>query len=98
MGAPDSTTGWYAKTFTTEPQAREMYILPRSASQLLSLAGTYVRSDAVGLTCDGFEVGDEVKTDAGVYYEVKAVRDHFLMNSFMHREVDLVQLPLHELV
>ena len=94
LGAPDSETGWYAKSFDTS--TIEMFIIPRGATELLSAAGTYARLDAVGLTCDGVEVGDEILTDAGVYYEVKDVKEHWVADSFSHREVHFVQLPLHE--
>jgi len=98
LGAPDSVTGWYTKSFTEQPRAREVYIVERGSNRALLPPGSYVRTDALGLTCDGFEEGDEIKTENGVYYEVKATREHFFLNSFDHREVDLVQLPLHELV
>jgi len=98
LGAPDSVTGWYQKTFTEQSRNIEILIIPKGATHLAVAAGTYVRLDAVGLTCDGVEEGDEIKTDNDVCYEVKAIREHFIANSFSHREVDLVQLPLHELV
>lgn len=96
LGSRDSVTGWYAKSFTEQARNIEMLIIPRSSASLARLAGTYVRLDALGLTCDGVKEGDEIKTDANVYYEVKATREYFISNSFSHREVDLVQLPLHE--
>lgn len=96
LGSRDSVTGWYEKEYTEQARNIEMLIIPRSNTSLARRAGTYVRLDAVGLTCDGVAEGDEIKTDASVYYEVKAIREHFISNSFSRREVDLVQLPLHE--
>lgn len=96
LGAADSETKWYAKSFIES--TIEMLIIPRAATSLATAAGTYVRTDAVGLTCDGVEEGDEILSASGVYYEVKATREHWVADSFMYRECDLVMLPLHELV
>lgn len=96
LGSPDSVTGWYSKSYTES--TIEMMIIPRAASDIASAAGVYVRLDAVGLTCDGVDIGDEIKTASNVYYEVKATKEHWVADSFMYRECDLVQLPLHELV
>lgn len=94
LGSRDDTTGWYAKGFSES--TIEMIVIPRAAANLAVQAGVYVRLDAVGLSCDGVEIGDEIKTDAGVYYEVKTVKEHWFADSFMYRECDLVELPFHE--
>lgn len=96
LGSQDSVTGWYSKNFADETV--EMVIIPRSATRLALTVGVYVRLDAVGLTADAVKAGDETKTDGNEYYEVKGVKEHFIGDSFSHRECDLTLLPLHELV
>lgn len=95
LGTADSTTGWYAKSWNTS--TIEMLIIPRAARELAMAAGVAVRTDAMGLTCDGVLHGDEILTSAGVYYEVKGIRDHWVADSFMYREVDLTLLPTKNL-
>ena len=58
-------------------------------------AGTWVRTDALLLTDDGIVAGDEIKTSASLYYEVKAVRPFFAADSFDHYECDLHFIPSH---
>lgn len=95
LGARDSTTGHRAKTFPVEDTVKAVHI-PRGSSQLALKAGTYVRSDALEIVCAGFFEGDEVQTNDGKYWEVKAVRDFDItQDNFSHRELDLTYLPLH---
>lgn len=96
LGSRDSTTGWYDKAYAESTV--DMIVVPRGATNMPLPAGVYVRLDAVGLTADPVDEGDEIKTDAGVYYEVKGVKLHYFADSFMYRECDLTRLALHELV
>ena len=94
LGARDATTGWRAKSWT-EDTVKAIFTQNGSAPQNLGV-GTYVREDALLQVCEGFVEGDEVKLPNGKYYEVKAVREHYLTpDNFCHRELDLVYLPLH---
>jgi len=94
LGARDATTGWRAKSWT-EDTVKAIFTQKGSAPQNLGV-GTYVREDALLQVCEGFVEGDEVKLPNGKYYEVKAVREHYLTpDNFCHRELDLVYLPLH---
>jgi len=94
LGARDSTTGWRAKSWT-EDTVKGIFT-PRGSTPTALKAGTYVRSDALLRTCAGFSEGDEVQTNDGKYWEVKAVREFwFAQNNFSHRELDLTYLPLH---
>jgi len=94
LGARDSVTGWRAKSWT-EDTVKAIYI-PRGSTQLALKAGTYVRSQALLIVCAGFSEGDEVETQDGKYWEVKAIREFWLaQNNFSHRELDLTLLPLH---
>lgn len=93
LGARDSTTNWRAKSFT-ESTVTGVFIT-RGVSPMALPSGTYVRLDAVFITQDGFQEGDEFKTDENEYYEVKAVEDAWLGTDFSHRTVHLAKLPLH---
>jgi len=53
--------------------------------------------DAVGLTCDPFEEGDNVVTEANECYEVKSVLEHFMGDNFAFRECQLTRLPYQNL-
>ena len=94
LGARDITTGLRAKNWSES--TIEIILIPREAAHLVVPAGIYVRLHATALTADGLEEGDENKTSDNVYYEVKAVKEHSIGDSFSHRECDLIQLPLHE--
>lgn len=94
LGSQDSTTGWYDKSYTES--TIEMPIEDRGTRVLLLPVGTYVRLDALGFTADVVEVGDEIKTDDGRYYEVKAVKKVYRGDSFVRRDCDLTLLRLHE--
>jgi len=92
LGAQDSVTGWYKPSYSTSTV--EMVIIPRASTQTATAAGTYVRTDCLGLSAAGLEEGDELLTGHGVYYEVKATRDVYIGDSFHHRESDLTILPM----
>jgi len=95
LGVRDSVTGWYDKYYAPDVTI-EMLIISRGTSSYAIAVGSYVRLDALGLTADEIRIGDEVEQEA-TYYEVKAIRDHRIANSFSHRECDLTQLPMHHL-
>lgn len=95
LGDRDATTGWYAKTYVESTV--ESLFFPRGASRLALQAGTYVRLDAVLLTADPLERGDEIYHSSGDYYEVKGVKPYYVGESFYYRECDLTHLPLHGL-
>jgi len=94
LGSADSTTGWYEPSYTES--TIEMIVLPRGSQYLHLVPGVYVREDAVGLAADPVLVGDQIKTVGGVYYEVKTIKPWYFGDSFMYRECQLAELPLHE--
>lgn len=94
LGARDSTTGHRAKEFV-EDTVKAIFV-PKGSTQLALATGTYVRSDALVIVCDGFFEGDELQTADGNYWETKAKREFFLtLDNFSHRELDLTLLPFH---
>jgi len=95
LGTRNSTTGWYDKNYAES--TIEMIIQTRGATHFPLPAGVYVRLDAVGLSVDPVEINDEIKTSSDVYYEVKGVKPHWWADSFIYRECDLTELPLHSL-
>lgn len=93
FGTRDGTTGWRAKTYndTTVPMA----IFTRANARLATIAGAYVRYDAVGLTQNLVQEFDEIR-HMGIYYEVKAVQNHTVGDKLIYRECHMVELSLHE--
>lgn len=98
LGSRDSTTGWYSKNYDVEITVKGAFI-PRAASHLATMAGTYVKLDAILFTVDVLKEDEEIETESGVFYEVKTVKLHYAVggDSFSHRECGLTLLPLHEL-
>ena len=94
LGTRDSVTGWYTKSFVDTTV--EMIIIAKGSTNSLLPPGTYVRTDALGLTTDGFLEGDQILVD-NICYEVKATREHTVGDSFYYRECDLTLLPLENL-
>jgi len=95
LGARNDVTNWCAKGFSES--TIKMAIIPRGATRLALACGAYVRLDAVGFTDTVLQEDDEVETAGGVYYEVKAVREHGLTPDIIEfYECDLTKLPLHE--
>jgi len=86
----DSTTGWWTKSF--EETTIEMPIIQKGSSHSLLPPGTYVRTDALGLTADVVVEGDEILFNSA-YYEVEAVRPYYFLDGFSYRECDLTLLP-----
>jgi len=90
----DDETGWRSKDF---PESTiEMIVIPRGANSLHLVPGLFARIDAVGRTRDYAKIGDQIKTAAGMYYEVKAVRSNYVGDLLWHRDCDLTELPLHD--
>lgn len=93
LGDRDDETGWRAKSFSTS--TIEMIVISRGANSLHLVPGLYAQTDAIGRTRSSLSVGDEIKTAANVYYEVKAIRDNYVGDLLFHRDCDLTELPLH---
>jgi len=95
LGVRDTITGWRAKSFSES--TIEMIIISRGANAMHLIPGLYAQTDAVGRTRnETINMGDEVKTAADVYYEVKVIHDIHIGDLLWHRDCDLAELPLHE--
>ena len=92
LGDENTTYLWYEKSY--DDSTVDMIIIPKGSRELALQAGSYVRTDALGLTQTGMFPQDEVKAGSD-YYEFKAAREVNWLNSFSHREVDLSLLSLH---
>lgn len=96
LGDRDSETGWRKKTFSES--SIQMVIIPKGATDMMVVAGVYVRYNALGLTASVVSVGDEVKNADNVYYEVKTMSRWKIGSTGKvdHYQCDLVELPLHD--
>lgn len=95
LGARDSVTGLYKKNY--EESTIQTLIFDKGSVTSFQGVGTHARLDALGLALEELVEGDEIETLDHKYYEVKAVREVSVGNSFLRRECDLSKLPLHEL-
>lgn len=91
----DAITGWYDKAY--EDSIIDALILDKSTNRIALACGTYVRTDALAITCDPLVEGDQIIVN-GEYCEVEAVRNHYLGNSFTNRDADLTLLPFKNLM
>ena len=95
LGSQNAITGWYAESW--QESTIEMIIFDRSTTTFNLPPGAYVRLDALGCCADPVEVGDQIKTLDGRYFEVKAIKEVWSHgDNFVRRDCDLTLLPLHE--
>lgn len=93
LGAIDSTTGWYAKTW--ENRTIDMTILPRGQTGIVTPTGAYAKYAVTAFTEEPIQEDDEIKDDEGHYYEVKTVEGVWMLNEFLYYTCELMTLPLH---
>ena len=93
LGAADPTTGWFDENFS--PSTIPMLIIPKSSQKFAISLGSYVRTDALGLTQDVVKRRSRVEQSDGTLYLVTAVRDFDVGDSFDHRKCDLEKLELY---
>jgi len=93
LGTRDTITGWRAKTW--EDRTISGILVPGSSLPISTLAGTYVRSDALFSTMDGLLEGEEIETATGQFYEVKTMKERYMGNSFAYRDCELTLLSMH---
>ena len=94
LGDVDSTTGWFAKSYT-ETTIKGI-IVPQGSSVSMGTVGVYARTAAALISVDVVREGDEIEAPDSIYYEVEAVRDYYEGDSFMFRVSDLSKLPMWE--
>lgn len=94
LGSEDSTTGWFKKTYVNS--TIDILMPSESAVSRLLSVGTYVDLTKTGFTQDVVEGGDQIETQAHVFYEVKTVIEKFVGDSFSHRVCTLKHIPLYE--
>lgn len=95
LGARDATTGW--KACAWDPSTIKMPVLRRGSSQLQLVPGVYVREDAVGLTVDAVNEGDQILDALGNYFEVVAIQEHSLLDTLYFFECQLHELPFWQM-
>lgn len=94
LGAQDSVTGWYAPSYTESDI--DMIIQPRGTRVAGMPAGIFAREDAVGINASPTKIGDQIKTQANIYYEIISIKKHSLLDSFMYYETQLHELPMYQ--
>lgn len=93
LGDRDSVTGWRAKEWTDKTV--EGVIISRGARAITTEVGSYSVETADFYTCDGVEVGDELVTEDGTYYEVTSIMPHREGDSFLYRTCHIQSMPMH---
>lgn len=95
LGPQDATTGWYEKQYT--PTDITLIGPRRRGSSHEGLpVGVFAKEDAVGITQDPIEVGDEIEDALGTFWEVVERKAHGEGDCFDFYEVQLHELPFHE--
>lgn len=92
LGSREGTTGWKKMTYFNS--TIEGYRFPRGASFSTLGVGTYAREDAMFITADPVAEGDLLLPSDDTYYEAVTVQEHWLLNSFVFREIQAHELPL----
>jgi hypothetical protein len=93
LGAADTVTGWYAKSFAES--AIDMPIFPKAMRSEALRVGLYPHYEVSGFHIDPVVEGDEVKDSFGNYYEVELVSPVPLGDSLVYYESSLTKLPIH---
>jgi len=93
LGAQDSITGWYAKTFSESTV--KMPTRPKGQAFWVGDIGVYPRFNLSGFTQDDVQTGDEIKDPFLKYYDVHEIADISLGDTFLWRECELVRNDLH---
>jgi len=94
LGSQDSTTGWYAKTFS-ETTSEKMVILNKGFGLVGLPIGVYAKYVLSGFSTDPFDEGDEVKDAANNYYEIISVEPIYIGDSLYCYQYELHKLPIH---
>jgi hypothetical protein len=93
LGAQDTTTGWYAKTYAET--TIKMAILTKGSNLMLLPTGNYAKHELTGFTANTILEGDEVIDANGTYYEVVAAEEVWWLNNFSHYVCGLHKIPMH---
>jgi hypothetical protein len=93
LGAQDTTTGWYAKSFSET--TIKMIILPKGSSIIGLPTGNYAKYEHTGFTANTVAEGDEIKDANGSYYEIETVEEAWWLDAFSHFICGLSKMPMH---
>jgi len=94
LGARGSTTGWCSIIDPPPETTIECVPLPRGATFRYESIGVYASVQNTFLTADPVNVYDQLKPSDGKYYEVQTVQEHWLLDSFVFRELQCTEMPL----
>ena len=90
LGAADSITGWYAKSFSNS--TIKMIIRPKGSSLP---GGLYAKYDLTGFTPDYIVEGDEIIDTNSTYYSVDTTETEDWLDSFSHYVCKLTKIDPH---
>jgi hypothetical protein len=95
LGAQDTVTGWYAKSFTEDSTDQEMIILDKGSSAWAGGVGLHALYTKTGFTAEPYTVDDEVKDAANVYYRIMKREPIRMGTSLICYRYELAELGLH---
>jgi hypothetical protein len=93
LGAQDTVTGWYAKTFIETVDYDKMVIAPKGTYLTIGPVGTYAKYTKTGLICAPLAEGDEIIAN-GTYHRVGIVDEVPLGNSHMWYTCELNEIQI----
>jgi hypothetical protein len=94
LGAQDSVTGWYAKTFTETASYDKIVIVPKGFNLSALGVGSYAKYTTTGIICAPLFEDDEIIA-GGKYYEVASVEDVDYADSHLWYMCELHELQMH---
>ena len=87
LGAQDTTTGWYAKTYADT--TIQMPIVPKGTFYIAGNTGHYTRYTFTGFTNDAISEGDQIVDAATRYFEIRTVQPWSWLDSLEFYECEL---------
>ncbi len=93
LGAPNATTGWYAKTFSES--TIKAYIIPRGLQRFILAVGHYTNQDAVAFSKTEMLEGDELEDQNNNFYRVLTIKHHSVLSEGVFYEAELSMMELH---
>lgn len=91
LGAQESETGWYAKSYT--PSSINMFVISKQLQFKVLKYGLFIEHDAIGFTKDTVHEGDLITDQASNIYLVLAVRDRNILSQYMYSQIELKKQP-----
>lgn len=94
LGAQDTVTGWYAKSYAETADYDKIVIVPKGFNLTQFGIGSYAKYATTGIICAPLSEGDEIIANSK-YYDVASVEDVDLGNSHMWYVCELHENQMH---